>query len=327
MLSDYAKGSLSDVEAFIEAAKTAGTPVLVDPKGSDFRPYAGATVVTPNVAEFQAVVGAVTGEDELVDRARRLCTDLSLTAVLVTRGDQGMTLVTSNGESTTLPAESREVFDVTGAGDTVIAVLAATLAVGGDLEVAARLANLAAGLVVRKIGAATVTPSELQLALHRRGTGGRGMVEVPDLIRQVGAARQRGERLVMTNGCFDILHAGHVAYLEEAKGLGDRLVVAVNDDNSVTRLKGAGRPVCPLEDRMAVLAGLAAVDWVVPFSDDTPTALIEQVLPDVLVKGGDYQVSEIAGGSAVLENGGEVRVLAFRPGRSTSSMIEAIRRQ
>ena len=325
VLSDYAKGSLSAVEDFIAAARAAGKPVLVDPKGQDFRPYRGATVVTPNMAEFQAVVGPVSEEGELVSRAQQLCSDLSLSAVLVTRGERGMTLVMANGNATTLAAESREVFDVTGAGDTVIAMLAATLALDGDLETAARLANLAAGLVVRKIGAATVTPSELRLALHRRGAGGRGLVDRPELIQQAAAARDRGERLVMTNGCFDILHAGHVAYLEEAKGLGNRLIVAVNDDMSVARLKGQGRPVCPLEDRMAVLAGLAAVDWVVPFSEDTPAGLIEEVLPDILVKGGDYEVSEIAGGPAVLANGGEVRVLAFRPGRSTTAMIEAIR--
>jgi D-beta-D-heptose 7-phosphate kinase/D-beta-D-heptose 1-phosphate adenosyltransferase len=207
----------------------------------------------------------------------------------------------------------------------VIATLGAALAAGTSLLDAAAIANLAAGLVVRKIGVAGVTPSELRVALHQRGKGGRGLVDEAALLEFVGEARSRGERVVMTNGCFDILHAGHVAYLEEAKTLGDRLIVAVNTDDSVRRLKGEGRPVNPVEDRMAVLAGLAAVDWVVPFSEETPARLIEAVLPDVLVKGGDYRPEEIAGGPAVLAAGGEVRVLAFREGRSSSRIIESIR--
>jgi D-beta-D-heptose 7-phosphate kinase/D-beta-D-heptose 1-phosphate adenosyltransferase len=188
------------------------------------------------------------------------------------------------------------------------------------------LANLGAGLVVRKIGVASVSPSELRLALHRRGEGGRGLVTQDEVATLIVEVRRRGERIVMTNGCFDIVHAGHVTYLEEAKALGDRLVVAVNDDDSVTRLKGKPRPITPLEDRMAVLAGLAAVDWVVPFSADTPAELIARLLPDVLVKGGDYDdVDEIAGGKDVLANGGEVRILSLKEGRSTTSLIETLK--
>ena len=224
-----------------------------------------------------------------------------------------------------LATRASEVYDVTGAGDTVIATLAAAIAAGVGLSEAAGLSNLAAGLVVRKIGVAAVTPSELRVALHRRGQGGRGLLSPEELPALIAEARSRNEKIVMTNGCFDILHAGHVAYLEEAKSIGDRLIVAVNDDASVKRLKGDSRPVNALEDRMLVLAGLAAVDWVVPFADDTPAALIEQVLPDVLVKGGDYRPEEIAGGKAVLANGGEVRVLAFRDGHSTSAIIEKLR--
>jgi D-beta-D-heptose 7-phosphate kinase/D-beta-D-heptose 1-phosphate adenosyltransferase len=166
----------------------------------------------------------------------------------------------------------------------------------------------------------------LQHALHAHGSSSRGFVEVPELVALVAEAKARGERVVLTNGCFDILHAGHVSYLEEAKSCGDRLIVAVNDDDSVRRLKGASRPVNSLADRMAVLAGLAAVDWVVPFREDTPAELIAKILPDVLVKGGDYRVEQIAGGDTVLKHGGEVRVLGFKPGRSTSALIEALRR-
>jgi len=178
--------------------------------------------------------------------------------------------------------------------------------------------------VVRKIGVASVTPSEMSVALHRRGEGGRGMLSEAELLPLVAEANARKQKIVMTNGCFDVLHAGHVSYLEEAKSLGDRLIVAVNDDDSVRRLKGDSRPVNTLADRIAVLAGLAAVDWVVPFSEDTPERLIQAVLPDVLVKGGDYKSDQIVGAKDVLNNGGEVRVLAFREGNSSSRIIEKL---
>ena len=325
VLSDYGKGTLADVSAMISAADRAGVACLVDPKGRDFARYRGATLVTPNFAEFEAVVGQVSGEAELVEKAQRLRADLQLKALLITRGERGMTLVTDARSAVSWPAEARQVFDVTGAGDTVIALLGAGMAAGLSFADAAQLANLAAGLVVRKIGAAAVTVSELKLALHQRGTGGRGVVSEEVLAAYIHEARHRGERVVMTNGCFDILHAGHVAYLEEAKTLGDRLLVAVNDDLSVARLKGADRPITPLVDRLSVLAGLAAVDWVVPFSEDTPARLIQALLPDVLVKGGDYQPDQIAGAAAVQANGGQVRVLNFREGRSTSTLIERLR--
>jgi D-beta-D-heptose 7-phosphate kinase/D-beta-D-heptose 1-phosphate adenosyltransferase len=245
--------------------------------------------------------------------------------LLITRSDKGMTLAGPDDSVLHLSAEAREVFDVTGAGDTVIAVFGAALAAGLTPDAAAGLSNLAAGLVVRKLGVATVTASELSLALHQKGKGGRGLVDHEHAVAFVREAQVRGERVMMTNGCFDILHAGHVAYLEEAKALGDRLLVAVNDDASVKRLKGDGRPVNILEDRMSVLSGLAAVDWVVPFSGETPESLICDVLPDVLVKGGDYQPEQIAGAECVLANGGEVRVLSYREGRSTSSIIDSIK--
>ncbi len=327
ILSDYGKGTLAGVQPLVARCQAAGVPVLIDPKGADFARYRGATVLTPNQLEFQTVAGAWQDEQQFLDKAEDLRETLDLTALLVTRGERGMTLVSRGEPPLTLPAHAREVFDVTGAGDTVVAVMAAALGLGLAREDAAALANLAAGLVVAKIGAATVTPAELRLALHRRGRGGRGLVEADELIELVRGARIRGERVVMTNGVFDILHAGHVSYLEEAKSLGDRLIVAVNDDASTSRLKGPERPMNGLDDRMAVLAGLAAVDWVVPFSEDTPGDLIARVLPDVLVKGGDYRVEEIAGGEAVIRHGGEVRVLAFKAGRSTTSLIAALRGQ
>jgi len=236
-----------------------------------------------------------------------------------------MLLVEAGVEPVFLSTQAREVYDVTGAGDTVIATLAGAVACGQNLPSSAALANLAAGLVVRKIGVATVTPGEIGAALHQRGQGGRGLVNLDELHALVAESHDRDERVIMTNGCFDVLHAGHVAYLEEAKSLGDRLIVAVNDDDSVRRLKGESRPINALEDRLLVLAGLAAVDWVVPFSEDTPASLISKVLPDVLVKGGDYKPDEIAGAKDVLQNGGEVKVLSFRDGHSSSRIIEQMR--
>lgn len=326
ILSDYAKGTLDDVQALISCCREAGIPVLVDPKGNDFERYRGATLLTPNLAEFEAVAGPSEDDESLLRNAVALRAASGLEALVVTLGERGMLLLPREGEPVLLPARAREVFDVTGAGDTVIATLAAGLASGMELVEAAALANLAAGLVVRKIGVASVTTSELRLALHEHGQGGRGLLRREQAAAIAAEARERGERIVMTNGCFDILHAGHVAYLEEAKQRGDRLVVAVNDDASVSRLKGSGRPVNPLADRMAVLAGLAAVDWVVPFSEDTPEALVAEIRPDVLVKGGDYRPENIAGARQVLAAGGSVEVLSFREGRSTTAIIDALRR-
>lgn len=325
ILSDYGKGALTDVTRMIAACRDAGVPTLVDPKGSDFSKYRGASLITPNQSEFEAVVGVCNSDEDLVSHGNTLLTELALDALLITRSEKGMLLLETGLEPLFLSTQAREVFDVTGAGDTVIATLAAVIASGQDLSSAAALANIAAGLVVRKIGVATITPSEIRVAMHQRGQGGRGLVKKGELLAMVEESRSRDERIVMTNGCFDILHAGHVAYLEEAKSLGDRLIVAVNDDDSVTRLKGEARPVNALQDRMLVLAGLAAVDWVVAFSDDTPADLISAVLPDVLVKGGDYKPQEIVGAKDVLANGGEVRVLAFRDGHSTTRIINQMR--
>lgn len=324
ILSDYGKGTLADVQQMIAVCRAAGCAVMIDPKGSDFERYRGATLLTPNQSEFEVVAGRCETDEQLIERATAMVDDLDLEALLVTRSEKGMLLIERGEEPFLLSTQAREVFDVTGAGDTVIATLAAAVAAGTALSSAASLANLAAGLVVRKIGVASVTRSELQVALHQRGQGGRGLVTEAELSSMVSESRQRNERVVMTNGCFDVLHAGHVAYLEEAKALGDRLIVAVNDDDSVRRLKGESRPINALPDRMAVLAGLAAVDWVVPFSEDTPARLISAIKPQVLVKGGDYAASEIAGAKDVLAAGGEVRVLSFRDGHSSSRIIQRL---
>ena len=322
LLSDYAKGTLADPLALIAAAKAQGKPVLIDPKGRDFGRYRGATLLTPNRAELEDIVGACVDDADLNAKAQRLREELELDALLVTLGERGMLLLRADAAPLHLPTQAREVFDVTGAGDTVIATLAAALAAGVELAEACSLANCAAGLAVGKLGTATVSATELEQAYS--GSEWHSLLDQDALVAAVAAARARGERVVMTNGCFDILHEGHVTYLQQAKRLGDRLVVAVNDDDSVRRLKGDGRPINGVAQRMAVLAGLASVDWVCPFSEDTPEALICRVKPDLLVKGGDYQPDEIAGAECVRANGGEVRVLSFLPGRSTTQIIEAI---
>ena len=323
VLSDYAKGTLQDPSALIAQARAAGKTVVVDPKGRDFSRYRSASVLTPNLAELEAVVGTCAEEQTLIARSRELLRTCEFGALLITRGEQGITLVRADGDAEHLAAHTREVYDVTGAGDTVCAVLALGLAAGYSLVEATRLANAAAGVTVGKLGAASVNIAELERALQQAPLCD-ARIDGAGLLAAVAGARARGETVVMTNGCFDLLHAGHVAHLVEAKQLGNRLIVAVNDDASVRRLKGAQRPVTPLAQRMQVLSALACVDWVVPFSEDTPAKLIAQVLPDFLVKGGDYEPDDIAGADSVTNNGGKVLTLPHHEGLSTSAILDVL---
>ena len=325
ILSDYGKGALPNHQALIQAARARNIAVLADPKGRDFSIYRGASLITPNLAEFEAVVGRCSDEAELVAKGLKLLAELELGALLVTRGEHGMTLLRQGYPALHLPARAREVFDVTGAGDTVISTLATALAAGEELPQAVALANLAAGIVVGKLGTATVSAPELRRAVQREQGVGRGVMTLDQLLPVLEDARAHGEKVVFTNGCFDILHAGHVAYLEQARAQGDRLVVAINDDASVARLKGPGRPINSVDRRMAVLAGLGAVDWVVSFAEDTPEALLEKVRPDVLVKGGDYGLEGVVGADIVLAYGGDVKVLNFVDSCSTTAIVEKIR--
>ncbi len=325
VLSDYAKGSLQFVEDFIKQAKERGIPVLVDPKGNDFSRYRGASLLTPNIKEFEAIVGACKDETDIVEKAIGLCRSLELDGLLITRGELGMSMIDAASSAVLhLPAHAHEVFDVTGAGDTVIAVLAAALASAYELEQAVHFANFAAGLVVEKLGTASVNLSELNVAIGRGGAASTGIVNKHELLNVIEAARAGHERIVMTNGCFDILHAGHVDYLQQAKALGDRLLVVVNDDDSVFRLKGENRPVNTIENRMLVLAGLAATDWVSPFTEDTPEEIVRLVKPDVLVKGADYLENQIAGADFVKSYGGKVVTIPLQTQCSTSEIIKKI---
>ncbi|SQI40643.1 Bifunctional protein hldE [Providencia alcalifaciens] len=324
VLSDYAKGALAEVEKMIALANKAGVPVLIDPKGHNFERYRGATLLTPNMSEFEAIVGRCKDNKDVEEKGMQLLESLELSALLITRSEQGMSLIRRNEAPLHLPTEAQEVFDVTGAGDTVIGVLAASIASGRPLHEACALANAAAGVVVGKLGTSTVSPIELENAIRGRAENGFGVMTESQLKQAVADARARGERVVMTNGCFDILHAGHVSYLANARKLGDRLIVAVNSDASTRRLKGETRPVNPLDQRMIVLGALGAVDWVVPFEEDTPQRLISEILPDILVKGGDYQPDEIAGSKEVWAAGGQVMVLNFEDGISTTNIIKNI---
>ena len=330
IFSDYAKGTLAQVKGLIERAKSQGKKILIDPKGSDLARYRGATLLTPNLAEFEAAVGHCATETEIIDRGTALLDDLMLEALLITRSERGMTLLQSGRAPLHLPAKAREVFDVTGAGDTVIAVLAAALSSGESLESSTRLANVAAGLVVGKLGTATVSRDEIIAGLSADSLSPflskNRIFSEEDLVSKVATAKASGEKVIMTNGCFDILHRGHIDYLSRARAVGHRLIVAVNDDASVAALKGPTRPVNPLEARMELLAALRCVDWVVSFSSETPADLITAIAPDVLVKGGDYRPEEIAGADAVLANGGQVEVLSFVEGFSTTTLIEALQR-
>jgi D-beta-D-heptose 7-phosphate kinase/D-beta-D-heptose 1-phosphate adenosyltransferase len=327
ILSDYGKGTLSDVAALIAICRAAGKPVTVDPKGSDYARYTGATLLTPNLAELEAVVGVCADDETLVAKATQLMLKLDLQALLVTRSEKGMSLLRPGREPLHLPTVAREVFDVTGAGDTVIATLTAAIAAGADLDYAVQLSNFAAGVTVGKLGAATVSPAELRAQLAPdRGSEALAMSE-DALLAWVAEARARGQRIVMTNGCFDLLHVGHLRYVEAARALGDALIVAVNTDESVRKLKGPSRPLNTVADRMRILAGLKCVDAVVAFAEDTPARLIGRVLPDVLVKGGDYSVEQVAGHEAVAAAGGRTVILDFHQGYSTTSTIQRAQAQ
>lgn len=327
ILSDYGKGTVACAPELIKLAKNAGVTILVDPKGADFSIYRGADVITPNYKEFETVVGVCHNEQEIVTRGQQLLRQLDIKTLLLTRGERGMTLIRQHEEELHLPAHAREVFDVTGAGDTVIAILGAAIAAGATLPRAMMLANLAASLVVAKLGAATVSVPELHVALTGNAVTTGGIVNDEQLMLAVSEARIKGKRIVFTNGCFDILHAGHVTYLQQAKQLGDLLIVAINDDESVKKLKGSGRPINNVEQRMIVLAGLGVVDWVISYHDDTPERLLKILQPDVLVKGGDYTVDQVVGADIVRTYGGDIRVLGVIKNLSTTSIIDRVAKQ
>jgi D-beta-D-heptose 7-phosphate kinase/D-beta-D-heptose 1-phosphate adenosyltransferase len=328
VISDYAKGVLDQrtIPAIIAAGREAGLPVVVDPKKADAGIFAGATLLTPNVEEMVQFSGIRATDDASAEAACRLILErVPVEGILLTRGDAGMTLVCRNTPTALhVAAETHRVFDVTGAGDTVIATLAAALGIGESLEDAVRLANAAAGIAVTKPGTATVQPGELRRALGT--THAAGPVEREEAARRIQAWKEDGLKVGFTNGCFDLLHRGHLYSLEQAARRSDRLVVGINSDASAHRLKGPGRPVQDAATRAAVLAALRYVDLVVAFDEDTPEELIRALVPDVIFKGADYAEADVAGGAFVKANGGRVELLPLLPGHSTTGTVDRLKR-
>ncbi|PWC43590.1 D-glycero-beta-D-manno-heptose-7-phosphate kinase [Azospirillum sp. TSO22-1] len=327
ILSDYGKGMLTDalVAGLIEAARAAGLPVVVDPKGTDYRRYRGASIVTPNRKELMQATGLPADDDAQVEAAcRRLIETCGIDAVIATRSERGMSVVTRSGPAVHLPAEAREVFDVSGAGDTAVAALTAALSAGVELNDAARLANLAAGIVVGKVGTAVVRAPELLAALHAQEwrQGEAKVAAREEAAERAERWRLRGKRVGFTNGCFDLLHPGHISLLTQARAACDVLVVGLNSDESVQRLKGPTRPVQSETARATVLASLSCVDLVVVFGEDTPEQLIKALRPDVLVKGADYTVETVVGAGFVQSYGGKVVLANLVAGQSTTNTIK-----
>ena len=327
ILSDYAKGVCDTAicRAVIEGAARAGIPTIVDPKGADFSRYAGAAVITPNRSEAAAVCGfPIRDSDDAIRAAESIRARYTIAAVVVTLGEQGMVVV-SDGRVAVIPTQAKGVFDVTGAGDTAVAMLAVSLAEGTPLEEACVLANAAAGIQVSRIGAARISRSEVRAAIDAQSTIDRGKVLGPEALgAAVRRARGEGKRIGFTNGCFDILHHGHVALLEAAARECDLLVVGVNSDASVTRLKGAPRPYVTSAARQAVLAALSSVAWVSEFDGDTPLELIRALEPDVLIKGADYKAADVVGADLVLARGGRVATPLFVANVSTTNIVDHI---
>jgi D-beta-D-heptose 7-phosphate kinase/D-beta-D-heptose 1-phosphate adenosyltransferase len=330
ILSDYAKGVLSDavLQGAIDAARAAGVPIVADPKRIDFTRYRGVTVLKPNRLETGRATGIDCVDDASTEAAGRKALAVSgAQAILVTRGEHGLSVIPASGPALHLPTQARQVFDVSGAGDTVVAALAVALASGAELADAARLANVAAGIVVAKPGTATVSRDELAEALHVDDllATDRKILVIDQALGRIAEWRSRGLKIGFTNGCFDLIHPGHVALLSRARATCDRLVVGLNTDASIKRLKGPERPIQNEGARATVMASIGTVDLVVPFAEDTPIRLIEAIRPDVLIKGADYTVEQVVGAELVQSYGGRVALVPLEQGQSTSRTIARIR--
>ncbi len=331
ILSDYAKGMLTRdlIQAIVETCRDRDVPVIVDPKRRDFTDYRGCSVLTPNLGELQLAAGVALDAHDLEGVAtvsRRLIETAALEAMVITLSEHGMLLVPRDGPHMHLPAATpHPVADTTGAGDTVIATLAACLAAGATLHPAGHIANVAAGIAVSRVGAVAVNTIDLIGELY--GPSRRGIFDRASLVAKVDAWRAAGQRIVFTNGCFDLLHAGHLTLLHQAANQGDRLVLAINSDASIKRLKGPDRPIISQNERAALLAALACVDAVTVFDEDTPLELIHQIKPDVLVKGGDYKIQDVVGREQLEASGGRVMLVPLVPHKSTTGLIDIISRQ
>ncbi len=325
VLSDYGKGVLSNISNIIDLANKNNIKTIIDPKGNDFNKYANAFMLTPNLKEFEAIVGKCNSDIDIVEKGFKLINKYNFKALLITRGENGMTLLQKQGNKTIhLSTSAREVYDVTGAGDTVISLLASAISAGNSIEDATKIANVAAGIVVAKLGTAAVSIDELKVAFNEIDYEKQKILSLAILKERLSELKNSNKKIVFTNGCFDILHPGHIHYLQKAKQFGDILIVAVNDDNSVKRLKGNKRPINNLNYRLKVLAGLESIDYLVSFNTDTPESLICDLLPNVLVKGADYKKEDIVGYKCVTANGGKVEVIDFLKDYSSTKTIEKI---
>ena len=324
VLSDYGKGALQDHQRYIGLSNSLKRNVFIDPKGDDYTLYRGAFVITPNLIEFERIVGKCDSLEVIVNKAKQLRESLHLKNIIVTLSDKGMLLV-NELESIHVETEASEVFDVTGAGDTVLAALAVFSSDSGSLVEAVYLANTAAGIAVQKHGTAVVTLQDIKNRIDVGRLQKAELLTTAEAQTIIENAKSNNECIVMTNGCFDILHAGHVAYLQAAKDLGNTLIVALNSDESVARLKGPSRPINSLEARASVLNGLQSVDYVISFEEDTPLQLYKSLLPNVIAKGGDYAPEEIIGGQEIINNGGSVAILPFLEGYSTTDLVAHIK--
>jgi D-beta-D-heptose 7-phosphate kinase/D-beta-D-heptose 1-phosphate adenosyltransferase len=326
IFSDYGKGVLAPelCQAMLAQARGAGKRVIVDPKGSDYSKYRGAAVITPNLKEAQAAAGiAIDSPETLAQAARALQATVRGEAVLITRGAHGVALFPRRGKPDLVPAQALAVYDVTGAGDSLIATFSLALAAGATPAEAARLGNAAGSIVVSKLGAATLTRAELLAALTP-GAAGHKLRTAAQLREELAPLRAAGRQIVFTNGCFDLLHLGHIKFLQQARRLGDVLVVALNTDRSVRAVKGAPRPVLSEAERAGILSSLEAVDYIVFFDEDTPEALLELLRPDVLVKGKGLRAEEVVGRAIVKRHGGKIALLPLLGDTTTAQVVERL---
>ncbi len=330
IISDYGKGVVTADTAgiIIDAASKANIPVIVDPKGNNYAKYGGATVCTPNMKEIQTAVGKkISSEEELALAGKELCEDCNIKYILATRSEKGMSLIDGeSGKKSDYPALAKEVIDVTGAGDTVISVFTLCFSLGADFDDCCRIANIAASIVVSKFGASVAYPEEIQNIMCGTACNSRStkILTVEQAKRKAAFLRQQGKKIVFTNGCFDLVHAGHIASFKQAGEFGDVLFVGVNSDTSVKRLKGETRPIVDETNRLKLLEAVTYIDYLVLFEDDTPDELIKSINPNVLVKGRDWEGKEMAGAEFVEQNGGKVQFIDLEQGLSTTTIIKMI---
>lgn len=327
ILSDYHKGVLDDPQRFIQAARKANKLVMIDPKSKDFNIYRGATVLTPNQTEFEAAYGVASSQKALYEKAKKVCAEHDIEVMLITQSAKGVSLIQQNKAPYHIGAHTQEVVDITGAGDTLLATFGSAVAAGEDLVRACLISNIAAGISVRKIGTASVSYDELYYEQQGFLGASQIIMSEKDLTSRVKRLKAADKKIIMTNGCFDMLHPGHIHYLQQAKALGDILIVAVNDDASIKRLKGKDRPKNSLDIRCHMLANLRCVDYVIAFSEDTPEKLITMIQPDVLAKGGDYTVNKVVGRELIESYGGEVKILDYIKGISTTNLLEMMKKK